>query len=345
MTSIDVSVFNRKSSRAHNSAVARQTLIPLCGERVSIVQGPTSRKIAQAPLDEVDGSLSKLCGLFEKWTENNRDLSEIVLNRIPVTFTLEPSEYVTVAVFVAAIDFDPDRAAYPSRFFHNYTHQELGKSTLLIRGWYTELPEKYQPRKQTLSGLKLSRCLISYNPLRGRGNGERGYLMEVLDEQPLPLTQVIKDAEALQYLVNEHFRNGWIESHGPNGRVCWGRISSFDTDHVSLEALRKGEEEWRFGKGRDNPLGIYLIGMTPYESGKSPELMGDAILCSDGTVLHTYHFSRKALNKKVPADWQDGYYSNRFYPPGSKLVPKEVVESFNRDMPEWYKTELLLARE
>ncbi len=341
MTSIDVSVFNRKSNRPHNAALSGQTFAPLCGGCIPIKQGPSPRKIVQAPLDDVSDEFAALYGLFEDWNGNLVDgVSHLVLNHLPVRFvaTVEEGE-ITVAVFVASVDFDPKRQLYPPVFFHGYLGQEFSESTMLIRGWYVTVPERHRLNKEDeLSKRPLTECFIVYDPDGGRSG--KGYIFPMFDERPLPLTQVIKDAEALQRLVNEHFRGGWMEAHTPDGFVHWGFSPYSEGDWISVKAIQENEEKWRFQEP-DSAFQINLVGTTLPINGNPSELMGDAILCSDGTILHTYHFCFKTFEKVPPAEWRNGHYFNRFYPLQSSLVPRKVVESFYRDMPAWFKVDLL----
>lgn len=354
MASINVSEFNCKSSSAHNDALNRQVFVPaLDSEYFQIRTGPSPKVIASAPTESIDSDLTSLCGLYVRWDPKNREMSRLVLDRVPITFRL--IDDTKLAVFVASVDFEPAREPYPEDFFTDGTGHGLSDSTMLIHGWYVSLPSRHTSKKRVLlAEAMLNRCVIAYSPSGEYGNMSKGYIARVADEQPLPRTQVIKDIDALQYLLDAHYKGGYMESVGPTG-TRWGRLHGglgmVGWQWVELSALRGVNGEWKFKfPRRDEVMSMSLVGISfSRTSVERVELKGDTILCSDGTILHTYYFSRAEViaegATRVPDDWRDGYYYNRFYPPNSPLVPKEVIESYNRDMPDWFKTNLLLANE
>lgn len=352
MASINVSEFNRKSTSDHNSALIRQVFLPAVGESYPLRSGPSAKTVALVRATDVDSDIAGLCHLFDRWKFGHGTgpaMSRSILDHIPVTFTLGDEKETKVAVFVDKIDHEPDRGSYPE-FFQDGISHDLGQDTMLISGWYAKIPRRYEQGRNPINRLSLKRCMVFYNPT----GHTKGYLAEVLDEQPLPATQVIKDIDALQYLLDAHYKGGYMESVGPTG-TRWGRLQGglgmVGWQWVELSALREVNGAWKFKfPRRDEVMSISLVGTSfSRTSVKRVELKGDAILCSDGTILHTYYFSRAEVivegAMRVPDDWHDGYYYNRFYPPKSPLIPAEVMESFNSQMPEYFRNALLLETE
>ncbi|OGZ06174.1 MAG: hypothetical protein A3C13_01560 [Candidatus Lloydbacteria bacterium RIFCSPHIGHO2_02_FULL_50_11] len=158
--------------------------------------------------------------------------------------------------------------------------------------------------------------------------------------EELPKCGVIKDLDVLYRVVNK-FAGGFIETSIPNGVCRWGRLNGGNIGSwTSCDAVRGKNEEWKYAPSNKDGWSLNLIGVRHLSKDRVywDELIGDAFLCSDGTVFHSYYFSRKEWSElqTTPDDWKDGYYHNRLYPPGSSMIPKHITDSFEREMPAWF---------
>lgn len=345
MTSIDMRVFNQKSDLPHNAVLARQMFAPAIGQTYQIKKGPSRSKTVQRLADDVEPELAKVLRMVKS---GFHALNKEFAHRFPAVFTIEREENEIneiVAVYVESVDTDPDKSVYPEYFFRSRYSREGYREVMLIRGWYVAIPRSWEETDAKLLDMEPKRCVLAYFP----GSSDKGRFAEVEEGTAIPETQVIKDFRVLSQIVNAYFRKGFVECLFPSGGTCWGRIEGMSGGHedwVTISALKKFSDAWQFCPDSREPYLIFLKGSTTYEGSYQKELIGDTVLCSDGTILHSYRFSRTEevkVNRKggVPEDWKDGYYFTRFYPPGSTLVPAEVIDSFNRDMPEWFRQKLL----
>lgn len=333
MEPVDLIALEKTSRGERNAHLARTSVLPACSRNFSIENGPTLQAICLAPAHTVPDALAEALNLARDSKHHFID------DHIPLQFTLK--SYATagngrhggsfaVGVYVKSIDFDPVLAqAHWSLFGPKPDLSNAGEwfsdGTILICGWYHSLGKNSEV---------LGECVIAYNPRRGTG-----YFGEVAELQKLPTNGLIKDIEVLWRVVRERYLSGFIESSAPDGVTRWCRVVGGDGSHVECDAEKKADEAWKYN-GRKEPIRLSLVGTALKKDGGC-ELIGDAFLCSDGTVLHTYYFSRAFHGVRFAdsALWKDGYYSNRFYLPESPMVPKHITDSFAGEMPTWFYKE------
>ena len=339
MELLDLSALNRasRSYSGRNAFLGRQVTIPRCAKVWTIRRGPSYPKICAAPADKFPWDMSKKHG----FKHADKRISE----RVPVVFSVDSetsSKYAydfSVEVVLWSVDTYPDPHALSWSLFgccpSEHTVAELS-DCVALRGSFRNISDsdsEYIP--ESLKGADYKECIIVYNPQRSRG-----WLGEVAEVQELPACGVIKDFDVLAQIVSK-FVGGFIEGRGPDGTTHWGRLRGGNTGGwISCDAVRGKDQGWKYAPSNNDGWSLSLIGVryVHKENMHWHELVGDAFLCSDGTVLHSYHFSQKEWGEEsnVPKEWKEGYYHNRIYPPGSVMVPKHITDSFEREMPAWF---------
>lgn len=355
MTRIDISVYNNnhRSDGPHNEALRRQSFTPKTGKIFWIKGGPSALRISQAPLNEVGSDIAEMLCLYDNWNWHD-EVSRQVIRHIPLEFTVcsVDGDEESLGVYVGAIDYEANRDCYHKDLWRDDVNADFGEETMLIRGWYFHVPKPAQ-RRASVTSRELHPCLITYNP-KGNRNRAKGYIASIVESEP-PQTQLIKDLRVLDSILGDHFQKGFMESFAPDGQTRWGydpRRITEDDGWLELGALWDEKKNWRYYHRLDCTPRIQMVGVSPYRNDSSgvfpSEIRGDLIYCSDGTILHSYYFSQEVAHqelgyfkRKIPDTWKDGYYFNRFYPKNSPLVPKSVVDSFNKEMPDHFKQKLL----
>lgn len=341
VSQIDISGLNRQSHSRENEALARSFCVPALKECVGITEGPTAKMIGDAPVQIVPDDIARILGLYGGFGENRVDPAHICATyRVPLQFTLDNESSPAIGVFIEAIDYHPDKTLYPTLLDQSEKHSPR-EHQVVIRGWFIRLHSR-NAIEASLKKCKLMPCFIGYDLGKKIGN-----FAEIADVQDLPKTQVIKDLSVFQRVINLNFINGFMESFAPDKRTRWGRVAAFNStcdDSIELSVMRLTSLEWKFPRTQSG-LDINLIGVT-CKKDRKVELLGDVILSSDGTLLHSYHFSREKRQNEfpslvgkaeIPTNWHDGYYFNRFYPHDSVMVPEEVRTSFERVTSEEFR--------
>lgn len=340
MASIDVRHYNLKYwMDGDDTPLATQVSLPQCSSWFTLRGGPTLTQIAMHFAVKVPYEVSCSAGLF-KTNGENEQLE--VAEKLPLEF--KTAESGPVGVIVSSIDLNPDSKAYLLAIKGGNAKHSTG---IGLKGWLVHF-ERGKPINQ----LQLKKCLVFYRP-----EEHQGCVGIIADDHPIPGTQVISGVESLAQIVISHFCGGFVEVYAPDRKSRWGRVSGFSSaiGEAYVSALRNSLGEWKFNRVGYSGLGLMVFGRTLYDlGGSTSKLPGDVILCSDGTILCSYYYSVSAELKRrkeegfggfLPDTDVDGHYFTRFYSPTSTLVPVEVIESFNREMPEWYRTTLLLAKE
>ena len=323
--------------RACNDFTGRQTLLPRCLKKWMIEGGPSLPRICAAPADILPWELSRRHGFKH---EDNR-----ISGRVPVEFTINPQtggkygSNFSVEVIIRSVDTDPDLFALAWSVFGYCSEPLVGQllECIALKGRFRDLSNN-DNTPENLKGSDYRECIIAYNPRQSCG-----WLGEVAEVQELPSSGVIKDIYVL-YEVVRKFAGGFMETYAPDSVRHWGRLNGGNAGSwISCDAVRGKNEEWKYAPSNKDGWSLNLIGVRQLNEDRSywDKLIGDAFLCSDGTVLHSYYFSQKGWGEKPPTPdgWKDGYYHNRFYPPGSPMIPKDIVASFEREMPAWFYKE------
>ena len=339
MEPIDLLALNKASNSysVRNAFLGRQTLLPRCAKRWRIVGGPTHPRIWAAPADVLPWEMSKRHGF--------KHADQRISDRVPVEFSIDSEtsrKYecgFSVEVVIWSVDTYPDPHSLEWSMFgcspSKHTVDELSEC-LALRGAFRSISDSgHTP--EGLKGADYKECIIVYNSKRSRG-----WLGEIADAEELPTCGVIKDFYVLAEVISK-FAGGFMETNTPDGLCHWGRLNGGSTGSwISCDALKVKSGKWRYAPSNKDGWSLNLIGVryVNKENVHWYELLGDALLCSDGTVLHSYYFSRKEKewgdSPSIPSDWKDGYYHNRLYPPESPTIPKRITDSFEHEMPAWF---------
>ena len=337
---MDLRTLNQESHRKdHNAWIPRGDL-PRCSEVFDITAAPALSTLCHAPSNIVPSDMVSALNLIDRladmpWTER----------RVPVQMQLcwrkSRGHHLikfSIMLYVRSIDLAPayDPIAW-ALWCHpaesSGGHQPL-KNMLLVRGAFIAIIDPHDSSNvptQYRSGMH--ECLIAYDPRE-----PDGYLGVIDPIQEVPSFGVIKDITVLGVILNKHYVGGFAEVSAPNGEVHWGRIKlGTHSFVVETDASLRPKKKWLYA-GKGDCFHMYLIGVTPDAKDVPMELLGDAALCSDGTILHSYYFDRDTEGRH-PDDWEkwrSGYYFNRFYPPSSSRIPSEVISSFEAEMPAWF---------
>lgn len=340
MEPIDLSALNKTSQSysARNLFTGRQTTLPRCAKWWKIVKGPSFPRICAAPADVLSWEMSKKHGF--------KHADKRISDRVPVEFTVDAgtsSKYVrefSVEAVIWLVDTDPEREALSwSVFDHRLSEHNADdlSACIALRGSFRAISgsDNIPEIPESLKGTDYKECIIIYNP-----RNSRGWLGEIAEVQELLACGLIKDFDVLTRVVSK-FAGGFLETQTPAGITLWGRLSGGNTgDWVSCDAIRVKNQKWEYAPSNGDGWSLKLIGVRHLSEDRVHwnELVGDAFLCSDGTILHSYYFSGKEWSDspQIPDAWKDGYYNNRIYPPGSLMVPKHIIDSFEREMPAWF---------
>lgn len=343
MEPIDLLSLNKTSQSysARNLFTGRQIALPRCAKWWKIVNGPSHPKVCATPADILPWGISKRYGF--------RHDDPRISGRVPVEFKVDAgtsSKYARdfpIEAVIWSVDTYPDREALSwSVFGHCLSECNADdlSACIALRGSFRAISYQNEHNfiPESLKGSDYKECIIIYNP-----RDSRGCLGEIAEAQELPACGVIKDLEVFYEVVNK-FSGGFIETNAPDGICHWGRLRGGHVGAwISCDATRGKNQEWEYAPSNEDGWSLNLIGVRHCTKDRVhwDELIGDAFLCSDGTVLHSYYFSRKEWPEMspIPDDWKDGYYYNRLYPPGSVMVPKEITDSFDREMPAWFYKE------
>lgn len=343
MEPIDLLALNKtsQSHSARNLFTGRLMMLPRCAKWWKIVKGPSLPRICAAPANVLSWEMSKKHGF--------KHADKRISDRVPVEFTLDPgtsskdryASDFSIETVIWSVETYPDREALSWSVFGNRLSEHNAddlSASIALRGSFRAISDSdnvpyYIP--ESLKGADYKECIIVYNPWNSRG-----WLGEVAEAQELPSCGLIKDFDILCRVVSK-FSGGFIETHAPNGACCWGRLcGGYTSAWISCDATKEKNEEWKYAPSNRDGWSLNLIGVryVNKENVHWHELVGDAFLCSDGTILHSYYFSRKEWGESppIPDTWKEGYYSNRLYPLGSPMVPKYITDSFEREMPTWF---------
>lgn len=337
MEPVDLLALNKMSNSngGRNAFMGRQTLLPRCTKKWRIVKGPTFPRICAAPADKLPWEMARRHG-FEHADKRISD-------RIPVEFAIDAetshkyAQNFSVEAVAWSVDTYPDLYALAWAIFgycssdHSAADDFAGH--VALRGYFRAVSESEHTPEQ-LRGADYKECIIIYNPSK-----LCGWLGEVTQVQELPTCGVVKDFSVL-YWIADKFSGGFVETHAPDGVTRWGRLTGGGTGSwVLCDAAKFNDQNWKYRSRGDNaPLSMFGVRYVNKENAWRYELVGDAFLCSDGTVLHSYYFSRKEWGEdsNIPKEWKEGYYHNRLYPPDSLMIPKHITDSFEREMPAWF---------
>lgn len=344
MEPIDLSVLNKRAHYRHdvpsrNEFTGRQLLLPRCLTPWKINEGPSFPRICEAPANRLPWELSRRHGF--------KHADGRISDRMPVEFSLNsgtlhkkawnfPAEAV-----IWSVETYPDLHALAwSLFGYCDEHLVRGLSDcVMLKGAFRAIESHASNIPENLRSADYKECIVAYYPQGSRST--RGWLGEVATAQELPASGIIKDIGVF-YEVLGQFVGGIIETNTPDGMRHYGHLLGGNTGKwISCDAIKSRDDKWEYYElDQGDARSLNLIGVRHMNKENSywDELMGDAFLCSDGTVLHSYHFSRKEFPEMppIPDDWKDGYYYNRIYPPNSPVIPKHVVDSFEREMPAWF---------
>jgi len=324
----------QNSHGPHNTFVARTNILPACSRKFSITKGPSLPAICAAPATVFPSQLSESMNL------HGESRSALIADHLPVQFTLQGERKrkfgdftFAVALFVRSIDLAPDLEQLHWSLFGRAQqanqHSHFSRS-ILIRGWFQVIGDD-ENAPPDLRNAAHRECIIVYLPQQGTG-----WLGEVAEAREVPTSGVVKDLETFLRIVRQRYAHGFVESCAPDGITRWCRVSGGEGDSVTFDAKKKDGESWKYYEQKSY-IRLRLVGVE-YIKEVGYELVGDAFLCSDGTMLHTYHYSKVVYGDKFQdsASWNDGYYSNRFYVSGSPMIPQYISDSFSSEMPAWF---------
>lgn len=178
---------------------------------------------------------------------------------------------------------------------------------------------------------KLRDCVIIYYP------GSDRSVFGVVKREEVHLPQILKGFDIFQAVIHRGYQDGYFEVIWADGMHLWGRLDcGIDQGIIKAKAFKKNEEPWQYSRKKETWWAVPHKGVK-YSLEEGNSFVGDAIACTDGTILHTYW--GKDGDKELVSCY------NRFYPKGSMLVPKHVIDSYNADMPQWYRNDILRAQE
>ncbi|MDO8520487.1 MAG: hypothetical protein Q7S52_00010 [bacterium] len=341
MEPIDLLALNKTSNSysTRNVFLGRPVTLPRCVKRWTIRGGPSLPRICAAAAEKFPTEMSRKYGF--------KHADERISERVPLEFSIDSetshryTHNFSIEAVIWSVDVYPDPHALAWSIYGcrqpKHIIAELA-NCIALRGSFRSISDsEWTP--ESLKGGDYQECIIAYDPRRSH---VCGWLGEVAPVQELPTCGLIKDFDVLAQIVSK-FVGGFMEEHLPDGTVHWGRLSGGGTGSwISCDAIRDPVQQWKYAGSKDGwSLNLNGVRYVHKENTHWHELVGDAFLCSDGTVLHSYYFSRKEWGEEsnVPKEWKDGYYHNRIYPPGSLMIPEYVTASFEREMPAWFYKE------
>ena len=342
---MDLNLLNQASRTPNHNAWLAHGGLPRCARVFDITAAPSLPTLCGAQSAVVP---RELCEQLDLAAYRGADWIE---QHVPVQMRLtwhkqgarRNSEFA-VMLYVRSIDLEPELNPLHWALW-GCRHNDSLRGLVLIRGAFQVIGhDPDAPPEMVRGDDTLLECLIAYHPRASIGSGSFGVVLPTDASFATP-SGIIKDLEVLgKVLALEEYQHGFMEVHAPNGEVRWGRIKgTSDRSWVEVDALLL-QQRWLYrSRERDN-LFLNLIG-TEWTGQGNCELLGDAVLCSDGTIVHNYYFDRVAYEashgskSNLPNDWhswRSGYCFNRFYPKGSQRIPEEVTHSFEREAPDWF---------
>lgn len=344
MRPIDVASITRGSFSPENSWLVRQVTVPTCdGDVFGICGGPDISTIfATRAVVDLPSAM--------RWWLHMKSIAHVdgstpnyVRGSLPIQFQIESGKTdrrgrftFPVAVFIDKIDMSPDSQLMHWVFYGrgrtSQREEQYDRGTIVVRGCFAVCcPEHEQEANgvpEELRDGKLHDCVIVYVP------GCHGAMLGVIKKEKPHLPQILKDYYVLADVLRAGFQGGFFEMKWSIGSKVWGKLaSSLDASWFMALAVIETDGDWRYSRGPEHNFRVPFENVVHIDK-IGYQFVGDAILCTDETILCTYWKCPRDSKKPVAC-----YV--RFYPPDSSLVPDDIIASYNANMPDHYRQILL----